>query len=374
MKKIISIIVVLVFAIALFAGCGTQETADPTTASTSETNETEELQHITISGIDGALPMLPVWIANEKGWLEEAGIEVEILGFVGGPVQMESMASWDLGITGVGGVLAGVLGHDAILLGTAATDVASQNFYAAADSAIVQAGQGNNTISDTVYGDAEAWKNAEILSAYGDVKHYELIKTLQGFGLTVDDCNILWMDASACLTSFLTGQGDAVAVYGAKNYGEEVEGLVQVINGRDVDLGLMANILANPDSYKDDAMRETMKDFLRVYFETIEWITNNTDESINYYIEYNQYVGRDVTENVATHVVTGDTYYSLEDNYNTMTTKSEDGDYNLIQEKIVNVLNFFISVESYQQGDVETFLADGHCDSSLIEELYNETN
>ena len=66
------------------------------------------------------------------------------------------MASWDLGITGVGGVLAGVLGHDAILLGTAATDVASQNFYAAADSAIVQAGQGNNTISDTVYGDAEA--------------------------------------------------------------------------------------------------------------------------------------------------------------------------------------------------------------------------
>ena len=34
------------------------------------------------------------------------------------------------------------------------------------------------------------------------------------------------------------------------------------------------------------------------------------------------------------------------------------------------MLNFFIETESYQAGDDELFLKEGHLDTSLIDELY----
>lgn len=40
---------------------------------------------------------------------------------------------------------------------------------------------------------------------------------------------------------------------------------------------------------------------------------------------------------------------------------------------ILNVLQFFIDTDSYQAGDDEAFLAEGHFDSSLIDELYEES-
>ena len=60
--------------------------------------------------------------------------------FTNGPVQMESLSSdgWDIGCTGVGGVFAGVLGYDALVLGSSNTDDGTQYVFARNDSDIVR--------------------------------------------------------------------------------------------------------------------------------------------------------------------------------------------------------------------------------------------
>ena len=166
---------------------------------------------LTVSGIGGSLNWLPVYIAEQEGWFEEENLEIEEVLFTNGPVQMESLSSdgWDLGCTGVGGVIAGALGYDAKILGASNTDDGTQYVFARSDSDIVKAGQGNNTINDEIYGDAETWKGKKILCNTGSVTQYVLIKMLEGFGLTQNDVEFIAMDPATAYSAFLAGEGDA---------------------------------------------------------------------------------------------------------------------------------------------------------------------
>lgn len=91
---------------------------------------------LTVSGIGGSLNWLPVYIAQQEGWFEEENLEIEEVLFTNGPVQMESLSSdgWDIGCTGVGGVIAGVLGYDAKILGASNTDDGTQYVFARSDA------------------------------------------------------------------------------------------------------------------------------------------------------------------------------------------------------------------------------------------------
>ena len=84
----------------------------------------EKKLSLTVSGIDGSVNFTPIYIGIEKGFFEKANLDVDYVLFTNGPVQMESLASnsWDLGFTGVGGVLSGLISYNAILVGATNTD------------------------------------------------------------------------------------------------------------------------------------------------------------------------------------------------------------------------------------------------------------
>ncbi|MBS6645767.1 MAG: hypothetical protein KH366_19505, partial [Clostridiaceae bacterium] len=310
--------------------------------------------------------------AMEKA-CEENNIKFEYLGFDGGAVQMEAYESWDIGVTGIGGVLSGTVGHDAVVLGACLTDSATQNFYAASDSAIVKAGQGNNTISETVYGDAESWKNAEILSGYGDVKHYCLAKTLEGFGLKIEDVNVLWMDPSTCITSYFGGQGDVAAVYGAMTYNQDVQKLTKVICGNDMDLGLMGNLIGNAKSISDPKKYDAMKKTIKLYYQNLEWIRDNKEEAKTYMEDYYNYIGVEYTDEKAENVLNNEHYYTLEENIkDLLVPSSQDNNINVMQQKLADVARFYEGVDVYEKGTAEKFLKPEHFNFNMITEIYNE--
>ncbi len=294
------------------------------------------------------------------------GQKVEYLGFDGGPIQMEAYESWDIGTTGIGGAVAGTVGHDGVILGASLSDSATLNFWAAKESAIVGAGQGKNTVDSTVYGSAETWKNAKILSGYGDVKHYCLIKALRGFGLTIDDVNVLWMDPSSCITSFFSGQGDAVAVYGSMTYNDNVQKLVKVIDGNTMDLGLLSYVVANASSLKNSVKYKAIKDTMKIYYEMLQWIRENKEESKPFLESYYKYIGFRYSDNVANNFLNNNHYYTLDENVKNLFAKSKEGDYNILQEMTVNIIRFYQGVNVYEAGTDDKFLESKHFDFDML--------
>ena len=78
-----------------------------------------------------------MFVAQEKGWFEEAGLNIDRIGFTNGPVTMEAIDTWDISVTGVGGVLTGLITYDAVLLGKLQADDGSQYMFVRPDSDIV---------------------------------------------------------------------------------------------------------------------------------------------------------------------------------------------------------------------------------------------
>lgn len=322
---------------------------------------------LTISTIDGSAHYFPFWVAQKQGKFKEVGVEIEYVGFDGGPVQMEAYDSWDLGTTGIGGVISATVGHDGVVLGLCNTDGATQNFFSSPNSDIVAAGQGNNTISSKVYGDAKSWSETEILSGYGDVKHFVLLKAMEGFGLTIDDLNVLWMDPSACLTSYFSGQGDAVAVYGAKTYDDAVMKETRVINANDLGVGLYTYMVANDKSLKDSAKAQAIKEAVKIYYEAADWIQNNPDDALSYFEDYYKYLGLEYVEEKAKRTMTHEYRFTIDDHIKDMFQPSdEDPGMNKLQAATAEIIKFYESVDVYEPGTADVFMQEKHFDFDII--------
>ena len=360
MKKAIATGLAFTLAAGTLVGCGGGDSSADTK------------YELTVSGIGGSLNWLPVYIAEEKGWFEEEGLAIEDALFTNGPVQMESLSSdgWDIGCTGIGGVFAGVLGYDAKILGSSNTDDGTQYVFTRNDSDIVKAGQGNNSINDEIYGSAETWKGKSILCNTGSVTQYVLVKMLEGFGLTQDDVEFVAMDPATAYSAFIAGEGDACVLTGSGGTFkmlEETDKYTAAASGPLVDSGFMCSFVANKNSYADEEKYEAMKIFMKVYFETMDWMKENPDETVTYCVDMNDENGSTMTEDTARKYVEADTYYTLDEAVAMMEDKAEGTDMSVMENNMTDVLDFFISVGNYTEADREKFA--GHVDSKLLKEV-----
>ena len=136
MKKYVALFlaIVMVFSMAACASSSTKDaeqtptTTGDTAATTTETTDTADTAEtktdaastenktytLNVSGIDGSITLFPVYLAQEMGWFDEVGMTINRSGFTNGPVQMEAIDTWDIGVTGVGGVLSGTISYDAM--------------------------------------------------------------------------------------------------------------------------------------------------------------------------------------------------------------------------------------------------------------------
>lgn len=355
--------------VGALAGCG--KSGKGGSGSGGDGSEAAQYE-LNVSGIGGSLNFLPVYIAQERGLFEEAGLTIEETLFTNGPVQMESLSSdgWDIGCTGVGGVFAGVLGYDAKVVGASNTDDGTQYVFARNDSEIVAAGTGNNSINDEIYGDADSWRGKSILCNTGSVTQYVLIKMLEGFGLTQDDVTFVAMDPATAYSAFLAGEGDVCVLTGSGGTFkmlEQDDKYTAVASGPLVDSGLMCNFVVNKNSYEDEDTYEAMKIFLKVYFETLEWMRNNEEEVVDYCVDMNDENGSSLDPETASQYVKADTYYTLDEAIAMMEDTAEGSELTVMEQNLVNVLEFFVSVGNYTKDDLGRF--EGHTDVQLLKDV-----
>lgn len=372
MKRLLALTLSLLMLLGLAACGGDGSGSSPATKNPAGSGADGKTYQLTISGIGGSLNYIPVYIAEQEGWFAAAGLEVEDVMFTNGPVQMEALSSnsWDLGCTGVGGVLSGVLGYDALLVGSSNTDNGTQYVFARNESPIVAAGKGSNSVSGDIYGDAASWKGAKILCNTGTVLQYLLTKTLSGFGLTTNDVTFIAMDVPTAYSAFQAGEGDVCVLTGSAGTFPmlaDTENYTAVSSGNWADTGLMCSFVANKNSYADPEKYEAMKIFMKIYFETLDWMAQNPDKATQYLVDFNDENGSSLELDTAATYLKADTYFSLQEACDMMNNKAEGQEYSVMESKILDVLKFFIESGSYETGDDQKFM--GHMDAKLLNDV-----
>lgn len=228
-KKLVSTIVTLAFAAATLMGCSTASAETTETASTeiSKTDLAEEKEAATSEestvevaaedsaagytatevhiAIQPSAAFIPLYVAREKGYIEEAlaeyGVEVVWNDFESGPPMNESLASGDsdFGVIGdVPTVSAIAAGQENEVVAIAAQAADSYAVLVAADSDI-------ETASDL--------KGKKIATVIGSTGHNLTQKFLNEEGLTIDDIELVNISAGDAATVLANGDVDAVAIW-----------------------------------------------------------------------------------------------------------------------------------------------------------------
>jgi ABC-type nitrate/sulfonate/bicarbonate transport system substrate-binding protein len=113
MKKLISIVLVVVLCLATLAGCGSSTVNDDSKPGTSAgTNGKttfgltpfKDKQTLRIGFFTGSPLSYPYLFAEKLGYFKELNIDVEFVPFTNGPAMLEASAEWDIGSMGLGGL------------------------------------------------------------------------------------------------------------------------------------------------------------------------------------------------------------------------------------------------------------------------------
>jgi ABC-type nitrate/sulfonate/bicarbonate transport system substrate-binding protein len=368
-KKLAVVTTILVLAAqTAFAGGGQQAAPAAPAAGGAAPAKT---YHIKVSGISGSLNYLPIYIAQREGWFKEAGVTFDEVLFSNGPVQMEALAAngWDIGATGVGGVLTGAIRYKAKVIGASNTDDGTQYVFARNNSPIVAAGKGHSSIDPNIYGDAASWKGKTVLCNTGTVLQYLLIKTLGGFGLTAEDVQFMAMDVPTAFSTFMAGTGDLAVLTGAGSSYRMLadKNFTPVSSGTWAKTGLMCNFMGNSNSLANPETRAGMKIFLKVYFKTLDWMKQNWDKVTTYMVDFAEESGNTMNAETAAVYVKADRYYTLQEACDLMNNKAPGTNMSIQENNLMGVLKFFINAGNYKQGDDALFA--GNEDPSLLNEI-----
>ena len=224
MKRILAFIILLALSLGLLTGCGGSAPAGDTAAG-SGANTAEEV-HI---AIQPSAAFIPLFIAREMGWIEEAlaeyGVEVTWNDFESGPPMNESMASGDsdFGVIGdVPTVSAIAAGQQNEVVAIAAQAADSYAVLVAADSDITSAAD---------------LAGRRVATVVGSTGHNLTQKFLATAGLSIDDVELVNISAGDAATVLANHEVDAVSIW-EPNVTRLVDSGVAKIVAEGTDVGL----------------------------------------------------------------------------------------------------------------------------------------
>lgn len=224
MRKTMSLALASVMTAALLAGCGgggsapaataapeTTKAPETTAAAAPETTKAPEsagetqAQAETFEPATLRVAYMPnmgsaslAVTAREKGFFEEMGLNVELVEFQGGPAEIAAMASGDIDISQIGhGAHALCAEGEAVIFQIDCTSLA--------DAVMGNKDKGVNSIADL--------KGKKVAATSGTSAEIILNLALKQEGLTVDDLELVEMDANGIVTAMISGNVDACATW-----------------------------------------------------------------------------------------------------------------------------------------------------------------
>jgi ABC-type nitrate/sulfonate/bicarbonate transport system substrate-binding protein len=234
LKKVIPVMMSIVMACSL-AACSPkagQDSKDNSEANSSGQGEVQQDDSkkdfdVLNVGILVSTVGIPALYAQEQGWFEEAGLDVNLQIFATGAPVNEAIAAGELDIACSGfASIYSLANADCTYLADINT-TGGMGLYVNPDSAVAKAG---NTLADNadIIGDAATVKGLKILEPLGTAVQYMTECYAAKFGLSPDDIEQTNMEYAAAFQAFTTGEGDAMAANPPYSYQLEDLGYTKV--------------------------------------------------------------------------------------------------------------------------------------------------
>jgi ABC-type nitrate/sulfonate/bicarbonate transport system substrate-binding protein len=324
---------------------------------------------LTFSTVGASVHALPLWVAREKGWLDQLNIELEHISFDNGPIQMEALGadSWDFGTTGQGGVFTGVLKYDTPVLADLVSDDDMMRIWVRADNPIALSGE--NPDLPGIYGTAEDWKGLELMTPAGTIIHYVAVKTLEKLGLTEDDITLANMSAANAFTALTAGQGEAAGLMGSFTYRiDDDPNYVDISSSNAIGGGLaIAMLVVNPSDLDDPVKMDAIVKALDVHFAVVDWLKSLPIEDVtDWQTAMSEEKGLSTDYDELYKYMNGTNIYDFDYSYNLQTTVSDDGKLTLVAREIIDPLKFFVALDKFTDDDVAK-MSSGFFPSEYIE-------
>lgn len=388
MKRVILLVLAVLLAAGTVFANGNQEESSASTVAVNSKGVIQDgpfkgvkildkKTSITLGHLAGGTHGFPSYLVEKLGGYEAVGLDAEIVIFGNGPIMVESVGSggWDAGAYGLGGTFSGTIGHDVINIGAASRDFHSLWVFATPDSPIVKAGKGNVPGSPLLYGDAESWKGAEVYLPIGTTLQYSLMLGLAKFGLDGSDIKMVHMDVPNVNAAMRAGKVQVGGLWSNFAYNKEInERFVPVIQAGDVGVFNTTVMAVAPSSYNDPEKYVAVRKWAELYFKAVDWIQAsdaNFEKAIDYFLEWNEDNGIKADRADLVKHMTYSNHFTLQENYDMFTKKTDDGKMLLVEKYQVDPLDFFISNGNYTKADREKLLG-GYFKADMIKEIIAE--
>jgi sulfonate transport system substrate-binding protein len=383
MKKVISMLMVLVMLVTLSA-CGNNKDTSGNTPSADSGNKSEDadtadsgkaadgekaLTKLSISH-HPALHGVPAYVAIEKGFFKDAGLDVDMTIYLTGASQMEALpsGSWSLGGGGATAGVVGTIGYDVQILGYVGWD-GPIDIYVREDSDIYQAGSGHIADYPNIYGTADNWRGKTFLLPQGTTAHLALLGTLDALGLGEADVNIVHMEVPAAQTAFRTGEGDGVGQWINFALTAQSYGWKKASSCADAGVDVPLTLYGSNDIINSDP--DTVVAYIKAYMKAWYWIVDNREEATQLYYQFMLEEGVDTTEENCAKLLEN---YKPEGIDTMLSYYAEDPvtGKTPYYTKLATMLSYFVKMGKYDQEQVDKALSPDKLNSELMVRALNE--
>lgn len=324
-------------AVTVFSGCTTVFAEETPTV-------------INIGILDGWTGFTTKYIVDNE-LDKQNGIDVEYLVFSSGAPANEAMTAGELdcAIIGGGATVPALANLDSKMIMEVNNDTIGMSMIARPEltcSSVSGAVEGLD-----ILGDAESVKGLTMLTTAGTLQYYCTVKYVEALGLTVDDVNIVSMDANQAYQAFMLGEGDILCCSNNYSFDLVKEGNVELASLSTLHCDATAQVVCSDAAFNDEEKFQGMATLCRLLAETNDIMNNDIELATKCYVDWVHQNGGSITEETARTIMEQKPYYGVE------AVKER----TLGEDFLNNFVEFYImteQIEESQKADIEANVRD----------------
>ena len=211
---------------------------------------------------------LPFFIATEKRWWKEVGLEPEFSTFPAGAPQVAAAQakSWDVGGTGSVPAVLGAARFGLVTIGLTNDESKANALMARADKI------------DALKANPKSIKGQKVLTTTNSTVHYAALNCLKQWGLANTDVEFVNLGQAQIISAITSNNGDIAGVWAPNTYTlEEKAGVKYLCSGADAKAVVPGALVVRADYLKESP--DSVAKFLAVYLRGWSWAKANPAEA-----------------------------------------------------------------------------------------------